>query len=626
MSTNLLSRRLFALLLIGLLSACSGLAGEPQIIATLPHTTPAPQQVNFPAAAPDLALGAQIYAQNCIRCHGAAGRGDGALIGTGENQIPNVPRDFTDPATTRDQTPLDWYNTITNGRIQNLMPPWRDALTDQERWAVAMYTYTMFYTPDLIAAGQQLWTTGAGAGGDLPAQSELAQLTDAALVQRAAESAGAAQYAGALDDQQRRAVAAFLRSGALAGIEVIGQPPAEIAQAVTPPPPQPITTPEITAEAAAANLVGAVAGVVTNGTAGGIVPPDLIITLHELDADFNEVSQETAVNPDGSFRFDDVNIRADYSYVVTAVYQNRIFGSSVVPGNTTAPVLELPMTIYDITGDPSVMLITGLVTQVVVAEGSVQVAQVFSFTNTSDRIFSTDEFFAENQYGSLTIAIPPGAQLRGFADTQQRYIIGDNGLTVTDTAPVLPGEGHILHVLYEMPYTGDLQIEQPLNYAVEGPVRLLVTPSSITVTSDQLPSIGPQTLRSVTYQGYGSTFSRPPGEVLRFRLSGLPVSGSAEGSPNVVPVNTLVPVLLVGGGALIIVVGLFIYLRGRTPAAAAPMPPPPPTDAQTLIDGLIRQIAELDDAHAAGEIDEPTYKKRRKRLKTRLSELIDEET
>ncbi|NWG16775.1 MAG: c-type cytochrome [Chloroflexi bacterium] len=622
MLNKAVSRHLgFALLLIGLLSACSGLAGEPQIIATLPPATSAPQQVSFPAAAPDLALGAQIYAERCVRCHGASGRGDGVLIGTGQDQIPNVPRDFTDPATTRDQTPLDWYNTITNGRIQNLMPPWNEALTDEERWAVALYTYTMSYTPDLIAAGQQLWTTGAGAGGDLPAQSELAQLTDEALLQQAAEAAGASQYISALDNEQRRAVAAFLRSGALDSVEVIGQPAEKIAQAVTPVPPA--TTPETTAEGAT-STTGAITGSVTNGTAGGTVPPGLIVTLRELDADFNEVSRNVAINSDGSFRFDDVNIRADYSYVVTTVYQDRIFGSNVVTGDPTAPTLELPVTIYDITGDPSVMYITGLVTQVVAAEGVVQVAQVFSFTNTSDRVFSTDQFFAENQYGSLTVSIPPGAQLRGFADTQQRYMIGDDGLTVTDTAPVLPGEGHILHVLYELPYTGDLQIEQPMNYAIEGPVRLLITPDSVTATSDQLPPLGPQTLRSVTYQGYGATFSRPAGETLRFRLSGQPTASSAGDSAGIVPVNTLVPVLLVGGGALIIIAGLVIYLRGRAPALAASAAPSP-TDSQTLIDGLIRQIAELDDAHAAGEIDEATYHKRRKRLKTRLSELMDED-
>jgi hypothetical protein len=41
------------------------------------------------------------------------------------------------------------------------------------------------------------------------------------------------------------------------------------------------------------------------------------------------------------------------------------------------------------------------------------------------------------------------------------------------------------------------------------------------------------------------------------------------------------------------------------------------------IDGLIREIAELDAAYGAGEIKEAAYQKRRGRLKGRLAELID---
>ena len=48
-------------------------------------------------------------------------------------------------------------------------------------------------------------------------------------------------------------------------------------------------------------------------------------------------------------------------------------------------------------------------------------------------------------------------------------------------------------------------------------------------------------------------------------------------------------------------------------------------DQEQLINGLIRQIAELDDSHQAGKIDETTYKKRRKRLKARLAELLDQD-
>ncbi|MCX9076364.1 MAG: c-type cytochrome, partial [Candidatus Methanoperedens sp.] len=136
------------------LAACSGLAGEPQIVATLP-SRPEVVDVGLPSAPPDIVQGAQIYAENCIRCHGPGGQGNGELVLNG--QIPTPPRDFTDPATTRDQALTEWFATITNGRLENLMPPWGNSLSESERWAVALYTYTLNYLPDQLDDGQTLW-------------------------------------------------------------------------------------------------------------------------------------------------------------------------------------------------------------------------------------------------------------------------------------------------------------------------------------------------------------------------------------------------------------------------------------------------------------------------------------
>ena len=44
-------------------------------------------------APPDIAAGAQIFAQNCVRCHGAGGEGNGELVKSG--QVP-PPLSFTD--------------------------------------------------------------------------------------------------------------------------------------------------------------------------------------------------------------------------------------------------------------------------------------------------------------------------------------------------------------------------------------------------------------------------------------------------------------------------------------------------------------------------------------------------
>lgn len=126
-----------------LVSACSGLAGEPDIIATLP---PAATLAPTPAAF-DLEQGANLFALNCTRCHGVDGRGRGELVLNG--QVPAMPS-FLDSAHMASQNLEDYYRIITHGNLQALMPPWKDALSDEQRWQVAHYVYTWHNDPERI--------------------------------------------------------------------------------------------------------------------------------------------------------------------------------------------------------------------------------------------------------------------------------------------------------------------------------------------------------------------------------------------------------------------------------------------------------------------------------------------
>lgn len=127
-----------AVLITVSLAACSGLGGEPQVVSTL-RPAPALTAPATPISDP-VAAGAQIFAARCATCHGPQGRGDGEMVSSG--QIDTIP-DLTDPARRADKTVEDYYEVITNGRIENLMPPWRDALSEDERRAVAQYAYSL---------------------------------------------------------------------------------------------------------------------------------------------------------------------------------------------------------------------------------------------------------------------------------------------------------------------------------------------------------------------------------------------------------------------------------------------------------------------------------------------------
>jgi mono/diheme cytochrome c family protein len=593
-------RRLILVILALTLTACGGLAGEPRIVATFPPVTPAPVEVGYPAAPPDIKLGAQIFAERCTRCHGLGGRGDGELIGDSEGQISQRPRDFTDPTTAARRTPLEWFNIITDGRIDNFMPPWRDSLSEVERWAVALYTYILSYTSESIAEGQALLEQNQALLDSLPPPAEWVNLKDADLLDTMAQEWS---FIVGLGDAQKQSVAAYLRTLTLTNPEIIGQSNV-----------QPAATEEV-----ANGIIGAVSGQLTNGTPGGVLPTGLKAVLHSLDSQFNDQPYETDIAADGSFSFSDVSLQADRNYIVTVLYQGRTFASEFKAPDAGATSLQLPVNIYEITDDVTVIQITGWVVQVTAFEGALRIAQVISFSNSSDRAYSTDQLANDDRYASVQVKVPPGAQLLSVAPDDQRYIISEDGTAVIDTAPILPAEEHIVQVVYSLPYSGEIELQHPLGYGLQGPARLLVTPDTIEVSSALLAPLGPQALRDQTYQGYGATLTLTANDTLRYTLRGTISEGGAPARGEaIVTTNSLLPVLLILVGVIAITAAGFISLISRTKVKSVG------SESQILMDGLIRQIAELDELYEAGDLDQAAYQKRRAKLKARLAALMDD--
>ncbi len=627
-------------LLALLLAACGGLGGEPRIVATLPPPTPAPTEVGYPVEAPNLVRGAALYAENCIRCHGITGAGDGELVLSGE--VTNV-ASFLDPATMIDQYPAEWHATITDGRIENLMPPWREALTEQERWDVAYYTYTLRYTAEQLEQGRILFIDncadchgdeglGDGVRADelggsvrnLQEHAAMSTLSDQVMFNTVNEGIGDGMpaFGDDLTEDQIRAAAAYARTLGFTGLEVFA--PREIAAAQdtgTDEPPAPAATaePEVL-------IAGTVSGEITQGTAGGSALPDgASITLFIFPS--GEIPQQvtTTSADDGTFSFSDIPLDPSTQYVATVLYRERIFASDVMIPEAGAQALDMPITIYELTEDPAVIEIVGMVTQVSLIGDNLEVVQVFSMRNTSDRAFSTSQLASNGNPISLVFSLPPGALIVGFND-ESRYVAMQDESLVIDTAPVIPGAEHIVQVVYIIPYSGGAIVEQRLNYAFGGEARLLVYPIDTRIESDQFTLIGSQQLGQTIYQAYGGTLALQPGETIRYDVAGGALDTGAR-SGNLVDANFLPIVIILVVIGEIVLIG-FLYLRHRQRRTTAPtdfMGKPRRSGGtvdRDLIDDLIRQIAELDAAYQQGEIPEESYQQQRAALKERLAELM----
>ena len=469
------------------------------------------------------------------------------------------------------------------------MPPWADALSDQERWSVAMYTYTLSITPDQVARGRDLFNADC-ADCDVSALTSLdatANLSQDKLIAAVGDLPGFA----ALSDTERADAAAYIRSLALANADAIGS-------AAAPATAEPSSTADATVEV---TTTGTISGQVTNGSADSSVPADLPLTLFIFDADFNQQQLTTTADATGAYTFGDVPLDTSYQYVVTANYRDRVFASDILNGDALkADIADgsvtLPLTIYELTEDADVIQLAGLVTQVTVSSGSLEIAQVYNFTNTSDRAYTTSQTTDDGRAISLAITLPPGAVIAGFPSDQNRYVVDAPNATFYDTVPVLPGEQHIIQVIYLIQYDQGAIIEQPINYAISAPVRLLLTPQTIGVTSDQLQPMGAQTLGSSEYASYGAQLSLPMGSVLRYELSGVGDANPAQ--PSVVSSNSL-PLLIGGVVVIVLLIGGGLYVIARRNRSG---------DEQVK-NILIRQIAELDTEHKAGKIDDESYRK-----------------
>lgn len=110
-----------------------------------------------PRQAPDIAQGAQLFAQHCASCHGAQGRGDGPLA---EGMEP-PPSDFHDEPRMRQRSVYGLYNTITLGVGGTPMRAFGE-LTETERWILAFFSASLRAEPQQIARGEASWGQGEG--------------------------------------------------------------------------------------------------------------------------------------------------------------------------------------------------------------------------------------------------------------------------------------------------------------------------------------------------------------------------------------------------------------------------------------------------------------------------------
>ena len=630
-----LPRTLAPLLLLLLLSACSFSLAEDitpppgaEIPAEMPSQPP-PSGPLYPLISPNPAEGALIYTDKCAPCHGPSGLGDGPQA----SQLPNPPAALAALEVARQSTPAEWYSLVTQGNLDRFMPPF-NSLSDRQRWDVVAYLYTLSIPQETLAQGQELYKAncaschglqGSGDGSEAASlqvaptnftdQERMASRSPTQLFE--AISAGIAPAMPTFDtkltEDERWALAAYLRSLTFAS-------PAEIARSQETP--VPLTTSEAgsTGTPLASATVGengTITGQVVNAS-GGDVPADMTIDLYGFDEMRQTYTATTAIDPDGSYTFLDVEMPVGRAFITSTEYNKVAYSSDIAVVEAGTTKLDLSIPIRETTTDSSVLSVDRM--HILFEYGdpdTLRVIELWILSNLSDRTLVATEEGAP----VVTYRLPEGATNLQFEDgvLGERYMETPGGFGDTDVLRPGPGLRQLVFS-FEMPYRSRLEFVQPIDLPVNA-VVILGPEEGVKVKSNQLQDAGTRQMQDISYHMYTSDRLEAGSELA------MTISGRPKGTSLVAGSSTNLVIGLLAFGIALIVAGAWLFRRNRaerTGIEAAEeldeelLPGEAAEDPETLLDAILA----LDDQYRAGELPEEAYRQRRSELKAHLKDML----
>lgn len=124
---------MLGLVAVLLATGCVSYGDKPAVLENATATPSVGVPVNpQPGDLTSATRGGLLFSQNCARCHGAGGKGDGP---EGVN-LPSRPRDLTAPRV-RDLADGEIFQTISQGR--GYMPSWQNRLSELQIWDLVNY-------------------------------------------------------------------------------------------------------------------------------------------------------------------------------------------------------------------------------------------------------------------------------------------------------------------------------------------------------------------------------------------------------------------------------------------------------------------------------------------------------
>ena len=363
--------------------------------------------------------------------------------------------------------------------------------------------------------------------------------------------------------------------------------------------------------------VGEVRGAVINRNNGKAVSETLDVMLHVLDqnlADKDMIHGQS--QPDGTFRFTDVPFDANTQFAVMATFNGVTYFSNTAPADMNSMQVAIDVPVYETTKDLSIVQIDQMHVLFDLSEDGLETKEIYIISNTGQRTVKDAFTLDGDKSATLKFALPSDADYIFFKpDDQERFVKLDGAFA--DTNPVLPGN-QVSQIMtsYLVPYLGEriYTYTAPVN---TGRINLLV-PDQGNLSLKGTNLAGPESMTlqdGVSYRVY----SYP--ELKAGQTVDITITGTISSSP--APNKNTKNWLAIGAaffGFLILGAGIW-WWRKSDSEEVEKEDNTSPADEPTL-DGLIAEIAQLDETYEQQGLSENEYQGRRQELMQKAKQLL----
>jgi mono/diheme cytochrome c family protein len=510
---------------------------------------------------------------------------------------------MSDPLRSRQLTPASNFDVIKNGRIEKLMPPWGNRLSDAQIWDLTAYVWSLGALAESLTAGEAIYAKkcaachGSGGAADGPqASANMVSLADPkVMVQRS----------------QVTLLANYQASSHHAALNAL--PEAELNQAL-----DYIRTFTFKVPQRNGVLKGQVLNATTNRPQGQV---SVILRAFEGNALLETITGQA--DESGNFTFEKLLTDHAVVYMVEGRYRDVPYFSSepsvFAPDQTTT---TLNLNVYETTTNPEQVTVSELHYLLSFSPEAVNVVQIFVFSNQGDKTYI-------GQSGqTFSFALPQHAQSVAFQNDEGGQRFAQNGRNYNDTAPVPPGQqSQSIVATYNLPYEESLTIKVPLPADI-AKANVLIQDQGAQLTSEQLQFVEKREFQGDSFYIFNGSNLKKGGE-LSLQLSNLdnlsfaldqttPTTMVIESNLNQAWLRWLVIGL---GGLVILGVALgYPYFRPQL----THQPNPAVVDSSLRRQKLLVMLARLDELFESGELDKQLYHRARAKYKTELVELMEQ--